>query len=226
VQEAEIQERWRELFYKTRPNDESLAEGERLIDELRPESPLRNKLGNELRDLREIVHPTVKRRSKPARNSTPTVPSRVTKTHAARSAAAESASPAATNGQAVSSNGHLAAATPATVQAPTPSSQPDPPSAATSSPAPTKLSKEELLAQVAAGKLAIEEAMQLLAALDAAKDRSMRCKVSEKGAISVYGLQRMPVTLYVEQWERLLNFADDIRSFARLHNDELKRKGT
>ncbi len=37
--------------------------------------------------------------------------------------------------------------------------------------------------------------------------RSLSCKVSEKGGLSVYGLQRMPVTLYVEQWDRLLNFA-------------------
>jgi hypothetical protein len=41
-----------------------------------------------------------------------------------------------------------------------------------------------------------------------AKKASLYCKVSEKGAISVYGLQRMPVTLYVEQWDRLLNFAE------------------
>jgi hypothetical protein len=48
--------------------------------------------------------------------------------------------------------------------------------------------------------------------------------VSQKGAISVYGLQRMPVTLYVEQWERLLSFADDIRDFAKENNADLKRK--
>jgi len=40
----------------------------------------------------------------------------------------------------------------------------------------------------------------------------------------VYGLQRMPVTLYVEQWERLLAFSDEIRTFIGEHNDELKRK--
>ena len=48
-------------------------------------------------------------------------------------------------------------------------------------------------------------------------------KVSAKGALSVYGLQRMPVTLYVEQWERLLAVADDIRKFAKEHT-ELNRK--
>ena len=41
----------------------------------------------------------------------------------------------------------------------------------------------------------------------------------------MYGLQRMPVTLYVEQWERLLPFADELRGFAKEHDGELKRKG-
>ena len=49
-------------------------------------------------------------------------------------------------------------------------------------------------------------------------------KVSEKGAVSVYGLQRMPVTLYLEQWERLLGFADELRRFIKEHDSELKRK--
>ena len=56
------------------------------------------------------------------------------------------------------------------------------------------------------------------------KRGSLYCKVSQKGAISVYGLQRMPVTLYVEQWERLLDFGDEIRKFASEHDSELKRK--
>jgi len=38
-------------------------------------------------------------------------------------------------------------------------------------------------------------------------------KVSEKGGLSIYGLGRFPVTLYKEQWIRLLDMADDIRSF-------------
>ena len=48
--------------------------------------------------------------------------------------------------------------------------------------------------------------------------------MSEKGGISVYGLQRMPVTLYVEQWEKLLGFADEIGQFMKEHDAELKRK--
>jgi hypothetical protein len=58
----------------------------------------------------------------------------------------------------------------------------------------------------------------------APKRGALYCKVSEKGAISVYGLQRMPVTLYVEQWERLLNFAEEIKSFMKENDSKLKRK--
>ena len=52
----------------------------------------------------------------------------------------------------------------------------------------------------------------------------MSLKVSEKGALSVYGLGRFPVTLYREQWEKLLNMGDDIRSFIQTHDSELKKK--
>jgi len=86
------------------------------------------------------------------------------------------------------------------------------------------MKKEEILAQVAAGQLAIDEASKLLAELDTAKRGSLYCKVSAKGALSLYGLQRMPVTLYLEQWERLLAFADEIQAFLKEHDSELKRK--
>ena len=56
------------------------------------------------------------------------------------------------------------------------------------------------------------------------KRGTLYCKVSEKGAISVYGLQRMPVTLYVEQWQRLLDFSDEIRKFMTENDAKLKRK--
>jgi hypothetical protein len=49
-------------------------------------------------------------------------------------------------------------------------------------------------------------------------------KVSEKGGVSVYGLGRFPVTLYKEQWERLLTMTDDIRTFIAEHAAELKTK--
>ncbi len=52
----------------------------------------------------------------------------------------------------------------------------------------------------------------------------MSMRVSEKGALSVYGLGRFPVTLYREQWEKLLGMADEIRAFIETHDSELKRK--
>jgi hypothetical protein len=64
----------------------------------------------------------------------------------------------------------------------------------------------------------------MLAELEQPKRGALYCKVSEKGAVSVYGQQRMPVTLYVEQWERLLAFADDIKEFLKDNDSKLKRK--
>ena len=49
-------------------------------------------------------------------------------------------------------------------------------------------------------------------------------RVSEKGALSVYGLGRFPVTLYREQWEKLLGMADDIRRFIEENDSLLKKK--
>jgi hypothetical protein len=84
--------------------------------------------------------------------------------------------------------------------------------------------KEEILAKLQAGELSVEEASKLLAEIETPKRGQLYCKVSEKGAISVYGLQRMPVTLYVEQWERLLAFSDDLKSFMADNSAKLKRK--
>jgi hypothetical protein len=52
----------------------------------------------------------------------------------------------------------------------------------------------------------------------------MSLKVSEKGALSVYGLGRFPVTLYREQWEKLLAMADQIREFIQDNTHLLKKK--
>ena len=62
------------------------------------------------------------------------------------------------------------------------------------------------------------------AALKAQATRGISIKVSEKGGVSVYGLGRFPVTLYKEQWTRLLDMADDIRAFLKAHDAELKAK--
>ena len=52
----------------------------------------------------------------------------------------------------------------------------------------------------------------------------MSLKVSEKGALSVYGLGRFPVTLYREQWEKLLGMSDHIKQFIQDNDQQLKKK--
>ena len=53
---------------------------------------------------------------------------------------------------------------------------------------------------------------------------SMEFKVSEKGGVSVYGLGRFPVTLYYEQWTRLLDAAETLRAFLEENKEKLKLK--
>lgn len=62
------------------------------------------------------------------------------------------------------------------------------------------------------------------AALKKTSARGLSLKVSEKGALSVYGLGRFPVTLYKEQWAKLLDLADDIRAFLKANDAQLKSK--
>src|SRR5437773_3304788 len=60
--------------------------------------------------------------------------------------------------------------------------------------------------------------------LKARQSRAVSLKVSEKGGLSVYGLGRFPVTLYKEQWTKLLDIADDIRAFLKENDARLKSK--
>jgi hypothetical protein len=62
------------------------------------------------------------------------------------------------------------------------------------------------------------------AALKNRAQRAVSLKVSEKGGVSVYGLGRFPVTLYKEQWTKLLDLADEIRAFIRENESKLKTK--
>jgi hypothetical protein len=55
--------------------------------------------------------------------------------------------------------------------------------------------------------------------------KGVSLKVSEKGGLSVYGLGRFPITLYKEQWAKLLDLSDEIRAFLKAHDSELKTKG-
>ena len=52
----------------------------------------------------------------------------------------------------------------------------------------------------------------------------IRLKVSEKGAVSIYGMGRFPVTLYKGQWMKLLDISDDIRAFIAANKAQLKTK--
>jgi hypothetical protein len=77
---------------------------------------------------------------------------------------------------------------------------------------------EQKLARLEAENRALREQ------IEQRKAGQLRLKVSEKGALSVYGLGRFPVTLYKEQWIRLLDYADEIRSFIKDHDQSLKVK--
>ncbi len=74
-----------------------------------------------------------------------------------------------------------------------------------------------------------EELERLRAENEALKKRSekgLSLKVSQKGGVSVYGLGRFPVTLYKEQWEKLLDISDEIRAFIQENESQLKTKGS
>jgi len=61
-------------------------------------------------------------------------------------------------------------------------------------------------------------------ALKRSSSKGLSLRVSEKGAVSVYGLGRFPVTLYKEQWLRLLDMSEDIRIFIKQNEAQLKSK--
>ena len=73
------------------------------------------------------------------------------------------------------------------------------------------------------------EVEKLKAEIEALKQSTKRTgavslKVSEKGAVSVYGLGRFPVTLYKEQWEKLLGLGEEIKTFIHANKERLKTK--
>ena len=74
----------------------------------------------------------------------------------------------------------------------------------------------------------VEELKAEIEKLKAQKDKvrtgELSFKVSEKGAVSVYGLGRFPVTLYQEQWTRLLGVAEDLKTFIAENSSKLKVK--
>jgi hypothetical protein len=79
------------------------------------------------------------------------------------------------------------------------------------------MSDEELKAE-------LERLRSENAALKKGAAAGISMKVSEKGAVSIYGMGRFPVTLYKEQWLKLLDIADDIRAFIAANDARLKTK--
>ena len=76
------------------------------------------------------------------------------------------------------------------------------------------------------GEDANDELARLRSENEALKKRgpAVRMKVSEKGAVSVYGMGRFPVTLYKEQWLKLLDMSSEIRDFIAANELQLKAK--
>jgi hypothetical protein len=60
--------------------------------------------------------------------------------------------------------------------------------------------------------------------LKAKKSQELRLQVSQKGAVSLYGIRRFPITFYADEWDTVLGMADAVRAFIAQHETELKRK--
>jgi hypothetical protein len=73
-------------------------------------------------------------------------------------------------------------------------------------------------------KAELERLRRENAALKRGAASGVRMKVSEKGAVSVYGMGRFPVSLYKEQWIKLLDMAAEIRAFIAANESQLKAK--
>ena len=81
------------------------------------------------------------------------------------------------------------------------------------------MEKEELEAELA--RLRAENQ-----SLKATKSSALRLQVSAKGATSLYGIRRFPITFYKEEWNTILGMADDIKAFLAEHDAELVSKGS
>jgi hypothetical protein len=84
--------------------------------------------------------------------------------------------------------------------------------------------QEELVADDEDLKAEVERLKAENAQLKNQRGRSVSLKVSEKGGVSVYGLGRFPVTLYKEQWTKLLAMSEEIRAFIKENDAALKAK--
>ena len=92
-------------------------------------------------------------------------------------------------------------------------------------------SNKEILGLLAAGSITLNEAQSKMEALEKKKSANIRYKVSQKGAISIYGLRRMPITLYIGELEAIVelftgsnDWNDEFTGFLEENKLSLKRK--
>jgi hypothetical protein len=85
----------------------------------------------------------------------------------------------------------------------------------------TRTTKWELEAEVEMRQMRIRELEMLL---EAKNNPGVHFKVSTRGAVSIYGLQRFPITLYRNQWERVLKHQAELVAFIKANEDKLKAK--
>ena len=88
-------------------------------------------------------------------------------------------------------------------------------------------SAEEILEAVKSGSLSIQEAQEKLAKLKLKDLKEVTYKVSPKGAISFYGLRRMPITLYKQELDKIVAIANgqEFKTFVTTNSDKLSSKG-
>lgn len=93
--------------------------------------------------------------------------------------------------------------------------------------------QEQALAKFKAGHVTLEALQEWLADREKAvvakakaeSQQPLSCKVAASGAVSVYGFQRMPITLYAEQWERMEGFLPKLKAFIAENDVHLAKKG-
>jgi hypothetical protein len=87
-------------------------------------------------------------------------------------------------------------------------------------------SAEDILTLVQSGKLSIDDAQQQLKQLKLADMKKLTYKISPKGAISFYGLRRMPITLYNDELSAIVDLAnsDEFKTYLVEHHDQLSSK--
>ena len=84
-------------------------------------------------------------------------------------------------------------------------------------------STKRILPDLAAQKRIAELEAQV-AALNAAKEANLKLKVSDKGAVSVYGIRRFPITFYKGEWEKIFNLVPQLQEFIAKNEDDLAVK--